>query len=80
MVQEPGVLLSPGYWIAERIPSIREAARRLGLVTLAQMLAALVLAVEEPARGVRILEVPDLRAAKISPVSTASARIGSSPR
>jgi uncharacterized protein YbjT (DUF2867 family) len=60
----PYVLL-PAYAIAERLPGTRAAARRLGLVTLRQMLAALVTAVENPARGVRILEVPDLRAARI---------------
>jgi len=58
-------LLQPFYWIAERIPATREPARRLGLVTIGQMLSALVFAVEKPARGVRILEVPELRAARI---------------
>ena len=55
--------LIPAYWIAERIPSTREAARRCGLVTLRQMVAALVRAVEEPARGARIVEVPEIRRA-----------------
>jgi hypothetical protein len=32
----------------------------LGLVTIDQMLAALVASVEHPATGVRILEVPDI--------------------
>ena len=58
-------LLQPFYGIAERIPATREPARRLGLVTIGQMLIALVFAVENPARGVRILEVPQLRAATI---------------
>jgi uncharacterized protein YbjT (DUF2867 family) len=58
-------LLQPLYAIAERIPATRESARRLGLVTIEQMLSALVFAVENPARGVRILEVPQLRAARI---------------
>jgi len=58
-------LLQPLYGIAERIPATRESARRLGLVTIGQMLSALVFAVENPAPGVRILEVPQLRAAKI---------------
>ena len=30
--------LIPFYWLAERIPSTREGARRLGLITVAQML------------------------------------------
>lgn len=59
-------LLVPFYAIAERLPSTRESARRLGLVTIGQMLCALVAAVENPARGIRILEVPDLRAAAVS--------------
>jgi uncharacterized protein YbjT (DUF2867 family) len=60
-------LLLPVYRIAERLSSTRESARRLGLVTIRQMLTALVFAVENPARGIRILEVPALRAARISP-------------
>jgi hypothetical protein len=39
----------------------REGARRLGLVTLAQMLQALVWAIEHPATALRVLEVPDIR-------------------
>src|SRR5947209_10434054 len=34
-------LLIPFYWIMERLPSKRETAQRLGLVTHAQMVAAL---------------------------------------
>jgi len=56
-------LLLPGYWIAERLPSkrLRDAARRLGLVTLEQMTAALVHAVESPVSGIRVVEVPGIR-------------------
>ncbi len=54
-------LLLPGYWVAERLPSTRDAARRLGLVTLAQMTAALVRAVENPVKGIRVVEVPEIR-------------------
>jgi len=54
-------LLLPVYWLMERLPSKREAARRLGLVTLPQMLCALVTAVETPAAGVRVWEVPQIR-------------------
>jgi nucleoside-diphosphate-sugar epimerase len=53
--------LVPVYWLAERIPATRAAARRLGLVTLRQMIAALVWSVEHPATGTRILAVPDIR-------------------
>lgn len=56
--------LVPFYWLAERIPATREGARRLGLVTLPQMIAALVQAVENPARGVRVVEVPEIRATR----------------
>ena len=53
--------LLPFYWIAERLPATRASARRLGLVTISQMLKALVWAVENPANGVRILDVPKIR-------------------
>ncbi|MFZ1218774.1 MAG: NAD(P)H-binding protein [Chthoniobacterales bacterium] len=53
--------LIPFYWIAERLPATRESARRLGLITLSQMLEALVWAVENPPEGVRILDVPKMR-------------------
>jgi uncharacterized protein YbjT (DUF2867 family) len=53
--------LLPMYWLLERIPATRERARRLGLITIDQMVAALVSAVESPASGVRVMEVPSLR-------------------
>lgn len=56
------VLLKPMYWLMERIPSTRESAQRLGLVTLEQMVGALVRSVESPVQGVRILGVPEIRA------------------
>jgi len=56
--------LVPFYWLAERIPSTREGARRLGLVTVGQMLRALAGAVECPPTGVNVIEVPAIRAAK----------------
>src|SRR5947207_2078943 len=40
--------LLPVYWMAELVPGSRDTARRLGLVTLAQMVSALVYAVEHP--------------------------------
>jgi uncharacterized protein YbjT (DUF2867 family) len=55
------VLLKPAYWLAERFPAARDNALRLGLVTIAQMLEALVHAVEHPALGERMLDVPALR-------------------
>jgi uncharacterized protein YbjT (DUF2867 family) len=54
-------LLIPMYWLFEVLPRTRDSARRLGLVTLKRMLNALVQAVETPASGVRIMEVPQIR-------------------
>ena len=53
--------LVPFYWIAELLPGTRESARRLSLITIAQMLNALVWAVENVPGDVRILEVPQMR-------------------
>jgi uncharacterized protein YbjT (DUF2867 family) len=56
-------LLLPMYWLLERWPSTRDTARRLGLVTLPQMVKALVEAVENPpqASGERLVEVPAIK-------------------
>jgi uncharacterized protein YbjT (DUF2867 family) len=54
-------LLQPAYWIAGLLPSTRDTARRLGLVTLTQMLRALLFAIEHPADAVRVLDVPQIR-------------------
>jgi uncharacterized protein YbjT (DUF2867 family) len=56
----PYVLL-PAYWVMELMPGKRETARRLGLVKLNQMINALVDAVENPAEGIRVVEVPEIR-------------------
>lgn len=56
----PSILL-PGYWLASLFPGSRATARRLGLVTLDQMIRALVFAIEQPADGLRLLEVPQIR-------------------
>lgn len=53
--------LLPLYWLYERIPSKRETALRLGLVTRAQMVTALVHAVESGPEGAGVLEVPEIR-------------------
>jgi hypothetical protein len=55
--------LRPIYWVLEQVPMTRDGARRLGLVTLAQMTRSLVHAVEHPSSGSRIVEVPEIRAA-----------------
>jgi uncharacterized protein YbjT (DUF2867 family) len=54
--------LLPFYKILEMIPSTREGALRMGLVTLKQMMAALIYALEHPAQGVRVIDVPRIRA------------------
>jgi len=59
--------LLPLYWALERIPATREGARRLGLVTLSQMVRALSAAVESPPHGRRIVGVPEIRAAARTP-------------
>jgi uncharacterized protein YbjT (DUF2867 family) len=53
--------LLPFYWMAERLPATRQSAQRLGLVTLDQIIAALVWSVENPANGIRIVDVPRIR-------------------
>ena len=55
------LFLKPIYWLLEQIPATREGARRLGLVTLQQMVGALVIAVERPTEGIRRIEVPEIR-------------------
>jgi uncharacterized protein YbjT (DUF2867 family) len=54
-------LLKPFYAVLSVLPSTRDGARRLGLVTRAQMIAALTHAVENPPEGIRIVEVPQIR-------------------
>ncbi len=58
------ILLKPLYWIWEWLPGTRDTARRLGLVTVEQIVAALVHAIEEPpaAGAIRIVDVPAIRA------------------
>jgi len=51
----------PVYWILEKLPNTKESAERLGLVTIDQMLSALVWAVENPPTGVEIVDVPRIR-------------------
>lgn len=54
-------LLLPAYKLLEALPSTRESARRLGMIRIDQMVEALVRAVERPIRGIRIVEVPQLK-------------------
>jgi uncharacterized protein YbjT (DUF2867 family) len=53
--------LRPVYALLEALPATREGARRLGLVTLEQMVGALAWAVENPPESVRVVEVPEIR-------------------
>ena len=67
----PWYVLGPGHWwpyallpfykIAELLPPTRESAKRLGLITISQMLRALVWSVENPADAIRVLDVPKIR-------------------
>ena len=53
--------LIPFYALAEMFPATREGARRLGLVTINEMINTLAHAVANPAQGVRIIEAPEIR-------------------
>jgi len=59
------LLILPVYWILNVLPGARASAQRLGLVTVDQMIAALAGAVEHPASGVRIFEVPQIRLSRL---------------
>ncbi len=73
-ILRPWYVLGPGHWwpyllvpmykMAELLPSTREGALRLGLVTLEQMVTALLAAVENPAHGIRVVSVPEIRSAR----------------
>jgi uncharacterized protein YbjT (DUF2867 family) len=55
--------LVPFYAVLARLPATRDMALRLGLVTLPQMVGALVAAVERGPQGMRIFDVLAIRAA-----------------
>lgn len=55
------IALIPIYAILRCLPATRESAERLGFVSLAEMTAALVHAVEHPPQGLRIVTVPEIR-------------------
>ncbi len=59
-------VLVPFYAVLESVPATREFARRLGLVTLDQMVQALVDAVERGADGVRVLDVTDIKRSAVA--------------
>jgi len=55
------IFLLPFYRICECLPATRDAAQRLGLVSLSQMINALIWSVENPPNEIRILDVPQIR-------------------
>jgi nucleoside-diphosphate-sugar epimerase len=57
--------LIPIYALLERLPGTRTSALRLGLVTIDQMVAALMWAVDYPPAATRFFTVPDIRKAKL---------------
>jgi uncharacterized protein YbjT (DUF2867 family) len=70
-IVRPWYVLGPGHWwpyallpfylLAEAFPPTREDALRLGLVTHGEMVGALRCAVREPATGVSIMNVREIR-------------------
>lgn len=70
-ILQPWYVLGPGHWwpyvslpfykLLEQIPATREIALRLGMVTLEEMVAAMVNAVEVPPEKVRVKNVDDIR-------------------
>ena len=58
------IVLAPLYALLRIIPTTRESAQRLGLVTREQVIASLVRAVANPPRsGIRIVELPEMKRA-----------------
>jgi uncharacterized protein YbjT (DUF2867 family) len=63
-------LLIPFYALCRWLPPTREAAIRLGLVSHAQMVNALVRAVESPQQaGIRVVDVPAIRGSGSAPLT-----------
>ena len=70
-VLRPWYVLGPGhrwpyafiplYKLAEQVPSMRDAAIRLSLVTISEMISALTYATESSASGIRVFEPRDIR-------------------
>jgi hypothetical protein len=55
----------PAYALLSIFPATKEGAERLGLVSLKQMISAMVLSIESPPADFKVLAVPDIRAARI---------------
>ena len=73
------MMLLPFYGVAERIPSMRAGALRLGLVTLDQMISTLVRAVENPpALGTtRIVSAPEIQKFRVARLEEGYEKLGS---
>lgn len=54
-------LILPVFWVCALLPSTRAGARRLWPVTLPQTINSLVHSVENPAKGIRILEAEQIQ-------------------
>ena len=53
--------LLPFFWLLEQLPPTRETARRLGFVTIDQMVSTIVWTVENPPDEIQIIDVPRIR-------------------
>lgn len=70
-ILRPWYILGPGHWwplallpmygLLERLPTMHDAATRLGLVTIQEMLAAMVWSIEHLPERTRVIEVPEIR-------------------
>jgi uncharacterized protein YbjT (DUF2867 family) len=59
------LLLVPLYNMADKMPITRAGASRFGLVTIDQLLAALIVSLESVASGCRVLDVAAIRSASL---------------
>lgn len=70
-ILRPWYILGPGHWwpwllvplykLLERVPATQDAARRLGLVTIEEMLATMVWCIEHPPVHTRVIDVVEIR-------------------
>lgn len=70
-ILRPWYILGPGHWwplallplyrLLERLPPTQEAATRLGLVRLQDMLSTLIWSIEHPPATIRVIEVSQIR-------------------
>jgi uncharacterized protein YbjT (DUF2867 family) len=73
-------LLIPLYKLAERIPSWRDDALRLGLVSHQQMIAALVRATQNPSQGITFCDVQAIRTSSGAATSASRPALSPNPR